>query len=57
MSEIFTIKVLEGYGAGTAFMLPTEGEVVIGRHSKCFIRISEDEISRRQAKLVRENGH
>jgi pSer/pThr/pTyr-binding forkhead associated (FHA) protein len=57
MPELFTIKILEGYGAGTVFMLPTEGEIVIGRHSKCFIRVSEDEISRRQARLIRNNEH
>ena len=56
MAEIYSIKVLEGSTQGLGFMLPDEGEVLIGRHSDCFIRIIDDEISRHQARLIRKGN-
>ena len=56
MPVVYQIKVTEGYGAGSVYTLPADGEVIIGRHSKCGIRILDPDISRRQAKLTTQFG-
>ena len=56
MPVVYRIKVTEGYGAGSVYTLPRDGEVIIGRHSKCGIRILDPDISRRQAKLTTQFG-
>ena len=56
MSGVCCIRFVKGDLAGVIERLPDEGEVYIGRHSKCPIRIVDSRISRHQARLFKKNG-
>jgi len=56
MSKTCQLKVLTGTRADETFTLPDEGEVLIGRHSTCLVRLKDQEMSRKQAKLTRLEG-
>jgi len=53
----FALKFITGKFVGGVFNLPSEGELIIGRGSDADIIISEDNVSRKHARLTIEGGN
>jgi pSer/pThr/pTyr-binding forkhead associated (FHA) protein len=53
----YILKFITGKFVGGIFNIPSQGELVIGRGSDSDITISEDNVSRRHAKLIVEQGN
>jgi pSer/pThr/pTyr-binding forkhead associated (FHA) protein len=54
LAGAYTILVLGGDHSGETFALPEEGEVFLGRHSSCFVRILDSDVSRHHARMVKK---
>lgn len=52
----FTIKISDMNDPGRSWVLPVNGEVLIGRESYCQIQLTDSSVSRVQCKILLHNG-
>ena len=54
MPSVCRINVIAGQETDKVFTISDQIEAVIGRHSKCLIKVVNNEISRRQARITKQ---